>query len=111
MAGMDGKRFHSTKQGVSMEMLRFPGEPRESERAGAPDRNPPRQAFAQQGAPERDRRPRRGERELTAGQAGAETRLQHSSNQGVRCRGMTHRVDPRQGSQPQRQAARERSCQ
>ena len=80
-----------------METLRFPGEPRESERAGAPERNRPRQAFAQQGTPERYRGPRPGKHELTAGQAGAQTRLQHSFKKGVRGRGMTQRVDSRQG--------------
>ena len=97
------KRFHSKKNGVSTEMLRFPGEPCESERAGALDCNLPRQALSQQGAPVSDRGQQTGELELTSRQVGAQARLQPSLRQGGQGRGTIRRAESRQdrsGAEP-----------
>ena len=82
-----------------METLRFPGEPRECERAGALHRNLPRQVCSQQRATLRDRGPQIGELELAAGQAGAQARLHPSLQQGLQCMGMIRGSVPRQDNQ------------
>ena len=90
------QRFHSTKIGSPMETLRFPGELRECERAGALYRNLPRQVCSQQRASLRDRGPQTGELEPAAGQAGAQTRPHPSFKQGGQGKGMIRRAESRQ---------------
>eukprot|EP00966_Prymnesium_polylepis_P061051 1415650-Prymnesium_polylepis.1 len=77
-------------------MIRFPGEPCESERAAALDCNLPRQACSQQGTPVSDRGQQTGELELTSRQVGAQARLQPSLRQGGQGRGTIRRAESRQ---------------